>query len=249
MIKKIILAISITILFFVYYISNKKNIITESTNLIVGTNAEYQPFTFIKNNKISGFDISLIKKICKKLNKKIELRDLPFDILIPEIQRNSIDIIAAGITPTKERENILCFSKCYFTGDPLVIVSNKNTQLKTIDELIDKNVIVNDGYTADFYISSLQGPRIIRLSNPASAFLALESGKAQAYVAAKSTVTPYLKQYDKSFILNIIPNTEEKYALAISNKNKALIPQINSYIDQMEKDGTLNKLKEKWGLV
>ncbi|MBU4269835.1 transporter substrate-binding domain-containing protein [Candidatus Dependentiae bacterium] len=249
MVKKIILISTIILLFSSYYFFNKNTNKINDEILIIGTNAEYQPFSFVKNNKISGFDISLIKKICKNLSKKFELKDLPFDVLIPEIQRNSIDIIAAGMTPTKERENVLCFSKCYFAGDPLVIVSNKNNPFKTVDELTDKNVIVNDGYTADFYVSSISNINVIRLSNPASAFLALESGKAQAYVAAKSTVTPYLKQYDKNFILNIIPNTEEKYALAISRKNKNLIPQINSCIDQMEKDGTLTKLKEKWGLA
>ncbi|MCF7800070.1 ABC transporter substrate-binding protein [Candidatus Babeliales bacterium] len=244
----IILSLIVACIFFLYFFIQKKES-TPKNILIVGTNAEYSPFTFVKNNTIVGFDIDIITQVCNLLDKKFITKDMPFDILIPEIQRGSIDIIAAGMTPTKQRENEVLFSKCYFTGDPLVIITPKNKSLINIEQLKNKNVIVNDGYTADLYLSKFNNINIIRLPNPATAFLALQSGRADAYVTAKSTVSSYFSQNDsKKYEITEMKNTEEKYALAISRRNADLVPEINNIINSMIQDGTIEKLKEKWGL-
>ncbi|MFA5074630.1 MAG: ABC transporter substrate-binding protein [Candidatus Babeliales bacterium] len=242
-----ILGLIIAFIIFIYLFIQKK----ESSNkiLVIGTNAEYSPFTFVKDDKIVGFDIDIITDVCKHLNKKFIIKDMPFDVLIPEIQRGSINIIAAGMTPTTERENEVLFSQCYFTSDPLVIITPKDRPLTNIEQLKNKNVIVNDGYTADLYLSKFNDINIIRLPNPATAFLALQSGRADAYVTAKSTVSSYFKQNDSNkYEITKIENTEERYALAISKRNANLVPEINNVINTMIQDGTVEKLKEKWGL-
>src|SRR5689334_13273402 len=70
--------------------------------LIVGTNSEFQPFSFKEGDTITGFDIDVIEEVGKRLDKKIRLKDLPFEALIPEVQLGNIHVIAGGITPTKE---------------------------------------------------------------------------------------------------------------------------------------------------
>jgi len=215
--------------------------------LIVGTNAEFAPFTFVKNDIVVGFDIDVIKEVAKRLKKEIEIKDMPFDILIPEIQRGSIHVIAAGLTPTPKKEKEVRFSTCYFS-EPLTIISLAINPLKTIEELTGKDIIVNDGYTADFYMSEIKGPNLKRLPTPAAAFQALQSGRADAFVTAKSTAAPYFKQYgNKQFVMTPIKK-EECYAIAIAPLYADLVPQINNILDAMMKDGTINQLKKRWEL-
>jgi len=217
--------------------------------IIVGTNAEFAPFTFVKNDQVVGFDIDLIKEVAKRLGKEIEIKDMPFDILIPEIQRGSIQVIAAGLTPTPKKEKEVRFSTCYFSSDPLTIISLATNPLKSIAELTGKDVIVNDGYTADFYMSEIKGPNLKRLPTAAAAFQALQSGRADAFVTAKSTASPYFKQYgNKQFVITPIKNTEECYAIAVAPSYADLVPQINDILNAMMKDGTIDQLKKRWEL-
>jgi arginine/lysine/histidine transporter system substrate-binding protein len=243
----IFFALTIPIIFW-YFATQRKGSSTDV--IVVGTNAEYPPFAFIENDAVVGFDIDLISEIAKRLDKKIVFKDMPFDVLIPEMQRGSIHLIAAGMTPTAEREEEVIFSQCYFANDPLVIVSKADKHITSIDQLNGKNVIVNDGYTADFYMSNLKGPILKRLPNPSVAFLALEADRADAYVAAKSTITPFFKDNEgQKFVTTPISGTEERYAFGISPKFSALLPLINKTIDEITQDGTLKKIKDKWGIA
>jgi polar amino acid transport system substrate-binding protein len=230
------------------FVSKKKGAVVDV--VVVGTNAEYPPFTFIKDDKIVGFDIDLICEVGKRLGKKIEFKNMPFDVLVPEMQRGSIHVIAAGMTPKPEREKEVMFTQCYFTDDPLVIVAKANKNITTIEQLNEKTVIVNDGYTADYYMSALKGPNLIRLPNPSSAFLALNSERADAYVTARSTVSWFLKGDEKqNFTMTPIPGTEERYAFAVSKQSSTqLLPLINKIIEDKKNDGTLRKIKNKWGI-
>jgi len=243
----IIIGCSLGVLWYFSYKSASNS--SDENILVVGTNAEYPPFTYVENDTIIGFDIDLINEVAIRIGKKIIIKDMPFDVLIPEVQRGTISVIAAGLTPTPEKKKEVLFSECYFDGDPLVIISSGAKPLKTIESLTGKDVVVNEGYTADFYMSAIKGPVIKRFPAPAASFLALQSGRADAYVAARSTVKPFFKQYGTDqFSVAEIPGTEEKYALAISPRDGDLVGKINSVINEMQKDGTIEQLKNKWDL-
>lgn len=218
--------------------------------LTVGTNAEYPPYTFIQDDMIVGFDIDVIKHIAHKLNKKIDLQDMPFDALLPAAQLGTIEVIAAGISPTPERAKKLLFTEPYLTGDPLLIISKKNNPLTSLESLTDKNVVVNEGFHADHYISDLKGPIITRLATVTEAFMALTSDRSDAFVSAKSAVEPYFKQQgSQQFEITELDNVSDAYALAISPKNKNLLPKIQEILITMKEDGTLKHLKEKWNIT
>ena len=217
--------------------------------LIVGTNAEYPPYSFIENDIIVGFDIDVIKHVAQKLNKKIDLQDMPFEALLPAAQVGSIEVIAAGISPTPERAKKLLFTEPYLTGDPLLIISKKIKPLKTVEALTGKNVVVNEGFRADYYVSDLKGPIVTRLATVTEAFMALKSGRADAFVTAKSPVQSYFKQQGSTDLaITELPTTTDEYALVVSPKNKRLLPKIQEVLNTMKEDGTLKHFKEKWNL-
>ena len=155
-----------------------------SNTVIVGTNAEFPPFSFKDNDTLTGFDIDVIQEVFKRLKKDIVLKDMPFDALIPEIQIGNIQVIAAGITPTEERAQRALFTHPHLTGNPLVIINLKNnTPLTTLKDLTGKTVVVNEGYLADSFMSE-QPVELLRLSSAlvSDGILALQSGRADAFV-------------------------------------------------------------------
>lgn len=218
--------------------------------LIVGTSADFPPFSTIKDGKIVGFDIDIAKMVAAKLGKELTLKDMPFTALIPQIQLGKIQLIAAGMTATPQRAKRVFFTHPYLTGDPLIVITLADNKVDNLDTLNDKEIIVNEGYTADIYMSSKEGPILRRLKSPAQAFLAIKSGRAFAFVTAQATVKPFFDRHGKKdFSIYTIPDKDESISLAISMKYPELQVPVQDALDEMEKDGTIENLKKKWKLV
>ncbi len=225
---------------------------TQTTDLlIIGTNAEFPPFSYIENDQIVGFDIDVIKEIAKRLNKKITFANMSFEALIPELQIGTIAAIAAGMTPTEERGQRVFFTTPHFSGDPLLAIAKKGTVAITKPEQLRKKIIVvNQGYTADQYVTKLDAPQIVRLSTPliSTGLLALNSGQADVFVAAKSSLQPFFAQQKENYTVSTIPDTAESSALAVSKKYPALFRAFETTMSDMIKDGTIATLQKKWNL-
>ena len=255
--KKISLYIIITLIIatsVIIWYKAEKTIITAQPldTVIVGTNAEFQPFSFKQDDTITGFDIDVITEVLKRLDKKMVIKDMPFDALLPEIQLGNIHVIAAGITPTQERAQRALFTRPHLIGNPLMIISLKNNPVATLDDLAGKTVVVNEGYVADSYMSEQPAVNLIRLSSAAvsDGMLALESGRADAFVTALHPMRPYFEKYDiNNFSVTPIPDTEESSAFAISKHYPELRDYIQVTLDRMQNDGTLDTLKRKWNLL
>jgi ABC-type amino acid transport substrate-binding protein len=234
------------------YAKNSASCDTSSTanTLLVGTNAEYPPFSFMDNNTIAGFDIDVAHEVAKRLGKEIKLVDMPFDALLPKLQLGELHLIAAGMTPTPERAQKVLFTKPYLTGDPLLIIVPKNKKAAlSVDDLQGKEVIVNEGYTADLYLSTIKGINLKRLATPAEAFMALTSGQGDAFVAAQSSVLPYFERHgQEKFHIAALSGTSDTYALALAKQYAELLVDVQKALDAMEQDGTLTTLKTKWKL-
>lgn len=234
----------------------KKSSVSQSQGpldeLIVGTNPNFPPFEFIENGKLVGFDIDVMNEVGKRTGMKVTYKDLAFDALLLEIAFGRIHAIASGMTPTAERAEQVLFTKPYLEKDPLVVISlASNPPLKSLNDLKggDKEVIVNDGYTAESYMDKQKGITLKRLATPAEAFLALTTGRGYAYVSSRSAVQPFFDQYGtQKFNIFVIDEAADSYALAVSKRHPEILEKIEHGLDALHADGTLEKLKKKWHL-
>lgn len=217
--------------------------------LCVGTNPHYQPFEFIEHDQLMGFDIDLMQEIAHRLGKKLEWHTMTFDALIPAAQVGQIHIIAAAMTPTAERAKRLYFTKPHIVGDQLMIITLTASPIKNLAELKGKTVVVNEGYTADYFMSEIKDIDLIRLQTVADAFMALQSKRADAFVTATQSVKPFFDRYGKeNFVLTPIEKTSESYALGISKQYPELVTIVQTILNQLEQEGFITTLKQTWGI-
>lgn len=232
-----------------FWIAHQPKEVIAPNSIIVGTNAEFPPYTFFKNGQLTGFDIELITLVAQQLNRPIYIKDMSFDGLVIEAQQGRIDVIAAGLTETPERAKRLYFTPAYVINDPFVIVSTKNKPLTDLSQLAGKKVVVNEGFTAEQFMEQQPDVALIRLATVSEALLAVTTGQADAFVSAQAAVTPFLaQQSSQSVIATPIPDTGDSIALAISKKKPELGQQITQVINQFIQDGTIDTLKKKWNV-
>lgn len=251
LIKVLLCAVLGGILLYQRSYNTSRAIRTHEDVIVVGTNAEYPPFAFIKQGQVTGFDIDVISQVAQRLGKTIEIKDMPFDSLMIEAIKGHIDVIAAGMTPTPERKKQMYFTTPYYSGDPLMIVTLAGKEpIQNLAQLAGKDVAVNEGFTADLYLSSSgQELNIIRLATSADALIALQSGRVDAYVTALNTLKPVFDKVGKEqFNLAPIADAQDSYALIVSRKYPALYNDIEEVVQAMIADGSIDQLKAKWGL-
>ena len=91
---------------------------------IVETNAFFAPFEFYEGRKIVGVDIEIINRVATKLNAKIDVKDVEFDVIIDNVEAGKIaDAGAAGLTITPARKAKVNFSIPYYTSVQYIIYS------------------------------------------------------------------------------------------------------------------------------
>lgn len=239
MFKKIVIVIACVSIFMLQVSANA---------LVVGTNAEFPPFAYIENREIVGFDIDIAKEVAQRLGQEIQFKDMPFDALIPDILLGRVDFVAAGMSYTEERAKRVSFTKAYVSEDPLVIFTI-DKENRSLEDLKGKTIVVIEGFTADFFMSSKKGINLIRLPTQADGFMAIKSGRADAFVTARSTADAFFEVQEASqFHTTVIEGMGETCALVVPKNKPKMLSEVQNALDEMEKDGTLVKLKSKWKL-
>ena len=135
--KKILLAILIMIATVISCGGKKEAASEGEKELKVGLNSTFAPFEYIKDGKLTGFDVDLINEIGKNLGYKITFIDQAFDGLIPALKAGKIDVIVSGMSATEERKKSVDFTDEYFTSTQVYLrkkgntsVTEKNTKCK-----------------------------------------------------------------------------------------------------------------------
>ena len=94
----------------------------KKADYIVETNAFFAPFEFYEGRQIKGVDVDIIDRVAKRMNKKIDIKDVEFDVIIDNVEAGKIaDAGAAGLTITPARAEKVNFSIPYYTSVQYVI--------------------------------------------------------------------------------------------------------------------------------
>ncbi|SMC46327.1 polar amino acid transport system substrate-binding protein [Oscillospiraceae bacterium] len=225
----------------------EKGLTINEGKLIMATNAAFAPYEYYDGDTIVGIDAEIAAEVASRLNLELEIQDVAFDSIIAGVQSGKYDIGCAGMTITDERLQSVNFTTPYATGIQSIIVK-EGSEITDIDTLIDGDYIVGvqQGTTGDLYMSDDIGDdRIDRYNNGADAILALNNGNVDAVVIDNQPALALVEANEGLIILET-PYTEEEYAMAVNKDNTELLNEINRVLAEMESDGTIDAIIEKY---
>ena len=214
--------------------------------LVMATNAEFPPYEYHDGGEIVGIDAEIAKAIADELGMELEIEDIAFDSIIPEITSGKADMGLAGMTVTEDRKQSVDFTDTYAKASQKIIVK-EDSAIATPDDLTGVIVGVQQGTTGDIYVSDLEadGTTVERYNKGFEAVQALSQGKIDAVVIdgepAKTFVaqTEGLKILEESF-------TDEEYAIAVKKGNTELLEKINGALKTLKDNGTLDEIVAKY---
>lgn len=216
---------------------------------VVGTNASFPPFEYVEDGEIVGFDIELIKEIAKLQGFEVEVRDISFDSLIPGLASGSLDIVAAGMTITADREEVVDFSDPYYSANQSVLVHEESDANLTV-LFGNHDVGVQTGTTGDTWVrDNLLEDEILtgELRNYDSYVFVirdLANGNIDAAVLDKPVAETYSQNNPVNVVAEII--TGEEYGIAVGEGNEELLAEINAGLEKVKNNGTMEELIQKY---
>ncbi|PTV92658.1 amino acid ABC transporter substrate-binding protein (PAAT family) [Halanaerobium saccharolyticum] len=216
---------------------------------VVGTNASFPPFEYVEEGEIVGFDIDLVKEIAKLQGFEVEFRDISFDSLIPGLASGSLDMVAAGMTITEARKEVVAFSDPYYSANQSVLVHEESEEDLTV--LFGSNDVgVQTGTTGDTWVRDKLIERDIltgELRNYDSYVFVIRD-LANKNIDAAVLDKPVAETYSKDNPVNVVAEviTGEEYGIAVGKNNQALLEEVNAGLAKVIENGTMDELIEKY---
>jgi ABC-type amino acid transport substrate-binding protein len=220
----------------------------DDDNWIVATSADNPPYEYMEKGQIKGFDIDLIKEIGKRFDKNIIFKNTDFHGLLAALGSNNVDLVVAGMTPTEERKNKVDFSESYIKTKIAFLVK-KEDNIRSLEELRGKKIGSQLGTIWSNIANDLSSEYHFKNKTLANNLILVEElklGRVDAVIMEQVQVQRLMSKSDifSSFEIDNI----SEFAIALP-KNSPLKEQINKAIIEMEADGAMKALQEKWGLL
>lgn len=220
---------------------------TDSDNtIIMGTNAEFEPFEYREGLEIVGFDVEVAQKVAEKLGKELVIEDMSFDSLIMALNADKVDFVIAGMTATDERKTQVDFSDSYFNSKQMIIVKAEDDSLTSADDLAGKKVGVQLGTTGDLFVSGTDGiAEVCQFQTGTQAVLDLKNGKVDAVVIDAEPAKKMIEGQSDLKLLDV-PFIEEEYAVAVKKGDEDILKAVNQTLAEIKADGTYDEIYTKY---
>ena len=213
--------------------------------LTMGTNATFPPYEYKDGDDVVGIDAEIAQALADKLGLQLEIVDMDFDSLVASVQSGKIDMSLAGMTVTEERKQNVDFTDSYATGVQVIIVK-EDSDIASADDLEGKLIGVQQGTTGHLYCSDDFGEdNVIPYANGATAVQALLQGKVDCVVIDQEPAKAFVEANAGLKILETAYTTED-YAAAVSKDNPALTAALNSALQELKDDGTIQGILDKY---
>ena len=213
--------------------------------LTMGTNATFPPYEYKDGDDVVGIDAEIAQALADKLGLKVKIVDMDFDSLIASVQSGKIDMSLAGMTVTEERKQNVDFTDSYATGVQVIIVK-EDSDIASADDLEGKLIGVQQGTTGHLYCADDFGEdNVIPYANGATAVQALLQGKVDCVVIDQEPAKAFVEANEGLKILETAYTTED-YAAAVSKDNPALTAALNSALQELKDDGTIQGILDKY---
>lgn len=218
----------------------------EPGKLIMSTNAAFPPYEMTTDSgEFEGIDIETAQAIADKLGLELQIDDMDFDAALLAVQQGKSDMVMAGVTVTDERQNVMDFTDSYATGIQSIIVK-EDSDIASVDDLAGKKIGTQRGTTGYLYCSDDFGDENVvayddgltavqMLNNGQVDCVVIDNAPAKEFIAAN----PGLKLLDTAYV-------EEIYAIGIGKGNTELKDAINTALEELKADGTLQAIVDKY---
>ena len=223
---------------------------TDGGTLIVGFDQDFPPMGFVGDDgEYTGFDLELAQEVAKRLGLEYKAQPIAWDSKDMELESGNIDCIWNGFTMTG-REDDYTWTEPYMANQQVFVVAN-DSDISSQADLAGKIVGVQADSSAEAALKEAPEltatfKELLTTADYNTAFMDLEQGAVDA-IAMDVIVAGYqIQQRNADFKILDDSLSEEEYGVGFKKGNTELRDKVQSTLEEMAEDGTLQEVSEKW---
>ena len=214
--------------------------------LIVGTEAGFAPYEYLVGDKVEGVDMDIAQAVADALGVELEIQNMDFDGALLAVQQGKVDIVAAGVSVSEEREEVMDFSVKYVDSKDVVVVNADSPAVEesSADALAGKVVGVQQGNIADLWVTdNTEADSVQRYTKFVQAAQDLVNGKIDCIVMDEAPAIELVTSSDgKLEILEGDALFEDSYAVAIRKGNEGMKGAVDAVISALLESGEMDEI-------
>lgn len=223
--------------------------IMSAKKLRCATFADVPPFSAPdpKTREMAGFDVDLCNAIAKELGVTAEVKPVSVEARVPEVKLGRVDITVANLAYTQSRAEQIQFSDPYYLAKEMLIVPTTD-EGKAKADYVGQRIASAKGSTSEMSIK-LNKSEPLTFQDTASAYLAVQQGKARGMVANTMTTTKFVnesKSRGKEMRMIEEPMLYQPIGIGMQKDQPALTAKVNEILRKLDADGEINKIWDKW---
>ena len=222
----------------------------EEGKLIMSTNAAFPPYEMTSDGEgyngtgFEGIDVEIAGAIAEKLGLELQIDDMDFTAALEAAQKGMSDMVMAGVTVDEDRLAVMDFTDSYATGVQVVIV--KEGSDVTLDNLGEQLIGVQNGTTGWQYCTDDFGSdHVAAFDNGITAVQALVNDQVDCVVIDQAPAQSFVADNPGLTILETEYAVED-YAIGVAKGNTALLDALNTALDELTADGTIQSIIDKY---
>ena len=223
---------------------------TDGGTLIVGFDQDFPPMGFVGDDgEYTGFDLELAQEVAKRLGLEYKAQPIAWDSKDMELESGNIDCIWNGFTMTG-REDDYTWTEPYMANQQVFVVAN-DSDINSQADLAGKIVEVQADSSAEAALKEAPEltatfKELLTTADYNTAFMDLEQGAVDA-IAMDVIVAGYqIQQRNADFKILDDSLSEEEYGVGFKKGNTEVRDKVQSTLEEMAEDGTLQEVSEKW---
>jgi len=227
---------------------------TQNPRLVIAIDATFVPMSFLNDQgELDGFEVDLIKAVAKNAGFDYELVNVEWGGLFGGLITNKFDLVISSITILEERKNRMAFSIPYLQSGVAVLVRKDIQNVDNLEKLAEIKATVGAqiNTTSYYFLQKYDGINIKTYEKFGHAVIDL-ANKGNDGVVGDSVQVNYYFNKNKELTQNArflgSRMTSEFYGIVLRKDDFDLKQKIDASLTVFLKNGTIQKLHDKWNL-
>ena len=229
------------------------NIVNKGT-LTLGLDDTFPPMGFrdADTNEIIGYDIDLATAVAERLGVTLMCQPISWDAKELELSSGNIDCIWNGLSITPERQESMAMTMPYMNNQ-IVLVAKANGAVAAVSDLAGKKVAVQSGSFAEEvwetdprYADLFAAAETLAYDEYLTALMDLQQDGLDAVLIDLVVAEYRIKELGDDSLTVVDSLEDDLFGVGFRQGDIALRDQVNALLLEMEADGTIAAISEKW---
>ena len=220
--------------------------ILKDKTIVVATEGTYAPFTYYKEDKLTGYDVEIMEAIAKEMGVKVKFVETKWDGIIAGLDAGKYDVVANQVGINEERKQKYLFSTPYTFSQGVIIVAKDNNDITSFNDLKDKKVAQT--ITSNWAkLAEEYGAEVVGTDGFDQSISLVTQNRVNATLNDSVTYLDYIKNKPDAQV-KIAAESDEisQTAFLMRAGDEDLQKAINKALKKLQENGQLQAISEKY---